>query len=342
MATARRQPSGQWKCRVYSHTDADGKKHYRAFTAPTKAEAEQAAAEFSGSSDRAARVDLTVREAISGYIKAKEGVLSPSTIRGYRRMERNNYKSIAHLKIRKLTTEMMQTFVSNLSRDMSAKSVKNVYGLLTAAIGLYLPDKTFHVKLPTRNARREILPTDDQVILLYRKAPLWLRICIGLAAYCGLRRGEVSALKYKDIYNGCIHVHADMVQDDRGKYHYKEIPKTTDSVRTVPLPQGLADLIGSGDPEDYIIDRYTGSITAMFDELRDSLGITDVRFHDLRAYYASKCAALGVVDLYTARTGGWSKSAETMKRYYQREMTELTAQYAGLVTGHFSELIAKV
>lgn len=90
MATARRTPSGMWKCRVYSHTTPDGKKHYRAFTAPLKAEAEQMASQFSGSADRAARVDLTVAEAISGYIRAKDGVLSPSTVRGYQRMLRKD------------------------------------------------------------------------------------------------------------------------------------------------------------------------------------------------------------------------------------------------------------
>ena len=69
MATAKLTPSGMYKVRVYSHTTPDGKKHYRAFTAPLKAEAEQMAAKFSGSADRAARCDLTVSEAIDRYIE---------------------------------------------------------------------------------------------------------------------------------------------------------------------------------------------------------------------------------------------------------------------------------
>lgn len=341
MATAKKQPSGAWKCRVYSHTTPDGKKHYRAFTAGTKQEAEMLAARFSGTADRAARCDLTVAEAINRYITAKDGVLSPATIRGYRRMERNNYTSISRERIRRLTSERVQLFISEISKTMSAKSVKNIYGLLTAAVNMYLPEVTFRVTLPARAKQADVLPTDEQVILLYRSAPQWLRICIGLAAYCGLRRGEVSALKYADIYDGYVHVHADMVQDESGQYHYKEIPKTADSTRGVPMPAELIELIGEGDPDDFIIDRYTGSITTMFDELRDSLSITGIRYHDLRAYYASKCAVFGAIDLYTAATGGWSRSSGTMKKYYQRETDDMTKHYADIVTARFSDLISK-
>ena len=46
MPKAKKLPSGSWRCRVYSYTDADGKKHQESFTAPTKAEAEMMAAEY--------------------------------------------------------------------------------------------------------------------------------------------------------------------------------------------------------------------------------------------------------------------------------------------------------
>ena len=341
MATAKKQPSGMWKVRVYSHTTPDGKKHYRAFTAPTKQEAEQEAAKFSGDADRADKVDLTVLEAIDGYIRAREGVLSPSTVRGYRRMCRNNFDGIARERIRRLTSERVQLWISQLAKEKSPKTVKNVYGLLTAAIDMYLPEKVLRVKLPQQVKRPDVAPTDAQVLALYTAAPHWLKICIGLAAFCGLRRGEVSALKYGDIDGQIIHVHADMVQDTTGAYHYKDMPKTLDSVRDVYAPPELIALIGSGDPDAFIIDRYTGSITAMFEALRDDLGMTCIRFHDLRAYYASTGAVL-IPDTYLARFGGWAKSSAVMKRTYQRELTDRTEQYAGMMTGHFSALISKV
>ncbi len=45
MAKAKKLPSGQWNVTVYSHTEG-GKRRYASFTAPSKAEAERKAAEF--------------------------------------------------------------------------------------------------------------------------------------------------------------------------------------------------------------------------------------------------------------------------------------------------------
>ena len=103
MPTARKLPSGSWRCRVYSYTDTDGKKHQESFTAPTKAQAEMLAAEYAANKHRRARHDITVGEAIDGYIAAKEPVLSPSTIRGYDRMRKVDFGSIAKKKVRSLT-----------------------------------------------------------------------------------------------------------------------------------------------------------------------------------------------------------------------------------------------
>ena len=46
MAKAKKLPSGNWRIRVYSHTDDTGKKHYESFTAPTKQQAEMMGAKF--------------------------------------------------------------------------------------------------------------------------------------------------------------------------------------------------------------------------------------------------------------------------------------------------------
>lgn len=78
MATAKKLPSGSWRVRTYSHTEND-RQIYESFTAPTKKEAELKAAEWQNKRDRHRSSDLTVYEAIEGYINAKEGVLSPSS-----------------------------------------------------------------------------------------------------------------------------------------------------------------------------------------------------------------------------------------------------------------------
>ena len=342
MATAKKTPSGMWKVRVYSHTTPDQKKHYRAFTAPTKQEAEQMAARFSGDADRAAKVDLTVEEALLGYIRARDGVLSVSTIRGYYKIARNHFDGIKTIRIRRLTSEQVQTHISQLSREKSAKTVKNAYGLLTAAINFYLPDKTLHVKLPAKEVKRLQSVTDDDVRLLLDHARGWLKLCIGLSAFGSLRRGEVCALTYGDVTDGVIYVHADMVEDNDGKWILKAIPKTTDSVRYVyTVPQEILALIGDGAPEERIIKRTPNEVTKYFIQLRDSLGLT-CRYQDLRGYYASTAPVLGVPDIYTSDFGGWRRGSGVLKEHYQKNMQSESDRYADMMRRHFDDLVKKV
>ena len=93
MVKAKKLPSGAWNVMVYSHTEG-GKRKYVSITAASKPEAELKAAEYKANKKRLCRYDLTVNEAIERYITSKEGVLSPSTVKGYRIMWWNNYDLI--------------------------------------------------------------------------------------------------------------------------------------------------------------------------------------------------------------------------------------------------------
>ena len=340
MPTARKQPSGMWKCRVYSHTTPDGKKHYRAFTASTKQEAEQQAARFSGTADRFARCDLNVSEAINGYISAKERVLSPSTVYAYRVMERNCFGPISREKISKLTSAKVQRWISGLSADKSPKYVRNAYALLTSSIALYEPEITFRITLPSKQKKRSYAPSDAHIAMLFNAATDWLKICIALAAFGSMRRGEIRALKYGDIDGRIIHVHADMVRGINEPWVYKEMPKTNDSFRDVLVPQEVIDLIGPGDPDAFIVqDGSPNRITDTFMHLRNDLGLPDIRFHDLRKYYASVSAALGIPQTYTERAGGWHTGSPVMREIYQKPIVEFEQAYAGKIASHFSSML---
>ena len=340
MATARKTSSGMWRCRAYSHTDAQGKQHYKSFTAPTKAEAESAASQFSGKADRTVRVDLTVGEVLEGYINAKSGVLSPSTVRGYRQMQRNYFKEISHKKIRRLTTAEVQSFVSELSKDHSQKTVMNIYGFLTASVALYAPEISWRIKLPPKQKKRSQAATDVQIVALFEAASPELKKCIALAAFTSMRRGEICALKYGDIQGESIHVHADMVHDENGEWILKAYPKTADSDRFVPVPSQVISLLGDGDPNELIIKWIPDTITKRFIDLRNELNLGEIRFHDLRKYYASIAASL-IPDIYAESFGGWRHGSRVMKEVYQQKIDPLEKQYADTMRDHFSGLISK-
>lgn len=330
MPKAKKLPSGSWYCRVYAGKDRNGKKCQETFTAPTKAEAEMMAAEFAAKKKQRIRHDLTVGEALEGYISAKEGVLSPSTIRGYERMRTHNFTPIEQKRIKKLTSEDLQIFVSDLSRELSAKTVKNIYGLLTASIALYNPDIRYRVTLPAKDKKRPESPSDATVKALWDAATPSMRLYISLGL-CGLRRGEICALKHEDIVDGFALIHADMVQDKDEKWIYKDMPKNSDSIRSVKLPPIALELIGNG--EGFIVKCKPETISKRFYDLRKKLNI-NIHFHELRHYYASSAAILNIPDTYLSDMGGWRRGSSVMKSVYQNNITSMADYYSDKLNSH--------
>lgn len=337
MAKAKKLPSGMWRVLAYSHTDGDGKRHYESFTAPTKAEAEMQAAAFQSQKHRKTKNDMTVGDAIDGYIKAKEAVLSASTIREYKRMQKSEFCDIMRKRLKKLTSEDMQLFISDLSRRVSPKTVRNRYALLKSAIGLYAPDLVFRVTLPAKKVYRPSSPSDEAVRALFNAAGDKLRPGIALAM-CGLRRGEIMALKYEDIQDNIAHIHADMVLNYDKEWEYKELPKTDGSDRFVKLPPFVLDLLGEG--EGFIITWYNpNSFGAAFRRLNEKLGYS-FHIHEMRRYYASAGVVIGVPDIYMADMGGWRHTSKVMKEVYQNKITSMADYYANKMNEHLEGIVS--
>ena len=126
MPTAKKLPSGSWRCQVYSHTEdilqPDGtikhKRVYRSFTSDVpgskgKRLAEQMAADFAAEKEDSSNVqNITVGEAMDRYISAREKVLSPRTIMDYQRIRKNELTALTDLKILSITQEDIQRAIN--------------------------------------------------------------------------------------------------------------------------------------------------------------------------------------------------------------------------------------
>ena len=335
MAKAKKLPSGNWRVRVYSHTDSQGKKHYESFTASTKQQAEMLGAKFANDIERRREHDINISEAVSAYIKANDGTLSPSTIKGYYK-DAKYFQPIGMIRIRKVTTEDLQKFISSMSeRGLSPKTISNVWGLLKSSLDFAGVDRRFKVHLPPVPKKKKYAPPSDDVIKLYNNANPKLKIAIMLAAFHGLRRGEIAALKYGDLSGNTLYVHSDIVKGVNGWVH-KETPKTDASNRYIYLTDKEIELIGTGAADEYIVKLLPSSIGTNFYNLRNRLGIKGIRFHDLRAYYASIAVALGISDIYLARLGGWRENSQTLKTHYQKPIQDINEMYAQKMNDFFN------
>lgn len=341
MAKAHKLPSGKWRVRVYSHTDNLGKKHYESFTALTKQEAELMASKFANDNDRKRSADITVGEAVQSYIEANSNALSPSTLYGYKTIQKR-LKGIESVRIRKITSPDIQHFISYMiDNGLSPKTIKNTYGLIRSALTFSGIDQEFMIHLPSIAKKTKIAPEHDQIQELYNHASKKMKIVIALAAFCSLRRGEIAALKYGDINGNTIYIHSDIVYGTDKKWHYKEVPKTAASSRTIYVHDNLLALIGTGEPDEFILKVNPNTIGENFRRLRKKLGI-EITLHDLRHYFASLAKVLDIPDIYAASLGGWKNNSPVLKEVYQGNIVSMSEEYAQRLSGKFESMTQNV
>lgn len=324
--------SGKWHVTAYIGK-VNGKNYYKSFTADTSRECSLAAAEYirNWKSNVHHEVNLTVGRAVEMYIESKDGVLSPSTIRNYLRILENDLAPIRDTQLKHLNDYILQGFISRLSK--SPKTVRNIWGLLSAALRMH-SDRLYHVTLPAPVEPKRVVATDEEVKLLLQEASPKLKKAIILGAN-SLRRGEIAALKYEDIDDTGINVHADIVQDRYGAWVYKDSAKTTGSTRHVYMPREMIDALGTG--KGYIVDYKTPDvISRLMERLSTRLGM-NVTLHSLRRYYASICHALGIPDRYIMEQGGW-KSEGVMRKSYQHTLDKQRQEFQNLFNEHMKDI----
>ena len=66
--------------------------------------------------------NITFAEALEDYICSKDRLLSPSTVRGYRTMQRSSFDRINDLQISELTEKVIQRWVNSLADRYSIKN----------------------------------------------------------------------------------------------------------------------------------------------------------------------------------------------------------------------------
>ena len=317
MAKAKKLPSGNWRVRVYDGKDADGKEHFKSFTASTKKQAEFLAAEYAAKKRQ--RIEkMTVGEAIDRYIAAKDNVLSPATIYGYQKMRRNYLQSLMDIPIDRITREQVQIAVNSDAAKHSAKTVINAHGLLSAALAMHNPDFVLRTTLPRKVKKlKRDLPTSDDVMAAMHGSPAELPVLLALCL-C-LRMSEVRGIKKSAVDGNYLSIERVIVTVDR-KHIEKELPKTDASRRIEEIPDFLRDMILS-QPTDYATTLTGKAIYSRFVRCMEKAGFTGVRFHDLRHISASDMHSQGIPDKVAAERGGWS-GTQTMRQVYQHSFSE--------------------
>lgn len=335
MGKAKILPSGNWRCRAYIGKDKDGKKVYKSFTAPTRKEAELMAAQAAVCGKTEDTETITIGQAVRLYIESKENVLSPSTIEGYRKIERNRIPDIADICLDSFDTKAAQKYINKITKSLSPKSVSNTWGLLSSAIKLAEPEKHLAVTLPAKRKNVRDLPSPKEVIDAVKGTDVELPAM--LAMWLSLRLSEVRGIKYKDIKNGVLSVRRTVLLVN-GADVVREQTKTYGSTRRLKLPPYLVRLIGTGNPDDFVVKMSHTVIYNRFVSCIENAGLPHMRFHDLRHLNASVMLQLGIPEKYAMERGGWTTNS-TLQNVYQHTFSAEREAVDEKIDSYFERLL---
>lgn len=349
MATARKLPSGSWRCQVYSHTEKivqpDGttkeKRIYKSFTCDIpgpqgKRACEKMAADWAENKEQAPKQSMTFGQAMNNYIESREHVLSPRSIADYKNIRKHHLQGIMDVEITAITQEMIQKEINIAAMSLSPKTVRNIHGAVSAVLRIYRPGFALNTALPKKKRIELYIPTDEEVKrLLEAVRGSEMELPILLAAFGPMRRGEIAALEASDITGNIVHVSKNMILGGDRQWIIKA-PKSYAGDRYIDYPDFVAEKwkgrVG------YIVGLNPHQITDRFQTCLKLAGLPRFRFHDLRHYSASIQHALGIPDSYIMQRGGWGNDG-TLKAVYRHALKDKSQEMNKIANSHFEMLM---
>lgn len=287
--------------------------------------------------DRSQKPSLSV--AIDRYIEARENILSPSTIVGYRVVQRNRFKSAMQKPINAFDEAGWRRLINAEAKLISAKTLQNAWFLVSAVI-FEETGRRYRINLPqiVSNERPFLTPEQLSVFLTaVRGQPCEIP---ALLALCSLRRSEILALTWDkiDLAAGMIHVHGSVVSNG-SEMVYKKENKNRSSHRIVPImiPQLRIALEEANKDDAQVITKSPSAILRGINRICKENNLPEVGIHGLRHSFASLAYHLGMPEKIAMQIGGWENDA-TMRKIYTHVSKADVLKYNNAMTDFYSKI----
>lgn len=276
--------------------------------------------EFEAKCQNEPLTDITVKDLLKSYVShCKTLGRKATTIHGYEVTAERCYSSVGAILAKSLTTYRLEKFVAEMSdNNLSAKTIKNTVGLLSAAydhailIGQLDNNPCRKLTLPQgqpRDIRIFYLEEIPDFLEAISEVDLNEKVAYELALFLGLRRSEILGLREADvdIVQGLVFVHNTRHRVDG--VDIEADTKTKKSTRVLALPNiltlDLARLLETHrqfpyEKTDLLIQDGFGeplngqALASRLARLEKRKGLPNVTLHGLRHTYASLLHSQGV------------------------------------------------
>lgn len=362
MASIKKRPNGTFQATVFVGRDANGKQLFKYITKPSEKECKAAARKVEQELEDKKFIDTgKVRLAawVDEWIELNRGRLSPSTVVLYKIYAKSHYKPyFGDMKLSQVNEIHIRRFMAEKLKTLKPSTVRKLMFVLSKILREILKDK---------NPCKDVIPpadiefkphviTEEEFEQIHnavrgtKDEPIVL-----LSAWCGLRRGEIFALKWDDVNweKELIRIDESRCITDEGRYTDKD-PKSDNGFREVVVPTELMNLLrdlrksksiveikikprvkakpkvkvkSTVKPNDKSMVKFKvkpvlriwnnrpDNYSSYWAEMVVTKKMPKVRFHDLRHYHASWLYNHDIPDQYAAKHMG--HDIRILKAIYQ-------------------------
>lgn len=287
----------------------------------------------------------TLNQAIDSYIEKRDGVLSPATIAGYRVIQRNRFKGLMGKSMSDISGAEWAKAFNQEAKIISAKTLKNTWGLIQTIIREEAGQEPPKVKMP------QVVPFDKKFlepdqITVFVKAVKGSRVEIpALLALSSLRKSEILALRWEnvDLEKRIIRVRGAVVQDENRNLVQKRENKNATSNRNVPIMMDelYEALCAVPEKNGYVAALAKNTLYRQINKICEENRLPKVGIHGLRHSFASLAYHLGVPERITMEIGGWANN-QTMHKIYIHIARQDVSKYTEEFKGFFSKATGPV
>lgn len=379
----RKRKDGRWEARIVIGYGPDHRARYYSVYGKTYQETKSkkqdwlihhAKQEIPVISAGAGGRKTTVKELMEKWLEEQRSVIKQSTYAHYSYLlEKHIYPDLGSCYVSSVNNQSLDAFLKNKLMygrldgrgGLSAKTVSDIRSLLKSGFSYALEQgysceitgKLYYPK--QRKPRTKILTRQEQLRLeqYLSQNPEPLELGILTVLYSGLRIGEICALTWGDVNfeNGTISVSKTLtrIQDRSGQRSSKtrlfiDRPKTESSVRIIPLPTAILELLKRNrlGKQIYLLTGTESWLEPRlclmkYKKILERAGLEPCTFHTLRHTFATRCVEAGFDAKSLSEILGHANVNTTLQRYVHPTLDQKKIQMERLLhlngqnPGHF-------
>ncbi len=364
--TVRQRGDGRWEGRVVIGYDDSGLPKTKNVLAKTKRECQEKLRQLTesmvGRNDRKVKPDMLFGDWLCYWYEThSKPTLRTSTQNNYENVIYNHVlPEIGKIPLNKLSQNDLQQFYGRLKKNgrkrlteqygagLSDRMVRMCHAVCRSALERAVRDDLLHTnpaigcKLPSKKAKEMQVLTPPEItrFLIQAREEGYYELFL-LELTTGMRRGEILALKWRDLNlkTGELHISRQVLKVN-GKVLIST-PKTKSSNRMILLPPEMTELLAElkrrtdsewifPSPLDLTQPRHPSAVYHRFQKILERANCKRVRFHDLRHTFATMALENGM-DIKTLSAMIGHVSAETTLNIYSHITDTMQQQAAARI-----------